>query len=109
MDGSIYQVLGTLPAATIDVNILTSKVPSDFVLEAQKFTRQHTGFSLQMRKTKEFHDRFVIVDRIKYFLLGASIKDAGGKGFTIVPLDDVNIIQFIINHADQVWTSATPL
>jgi site-specific recombinase XerD len=31
----------------------------------------------------------------------ASIKDAGGKGFTIVPLDDVNIIQSFCSVAPQ--------
>jgi hypothetical protein len=86
MDGSIYQVLGTLTPTTIEVKILTSKVPSDFALEGQKFGNQHPGHSLTLRKTRDFHDRFVIVDRSKLYLLGASIKDAGNKGFTIVPL-----------------------
>ena len=109
MDGSIYQVLGTLTPATMGVQILTSKVPTDFALEGQKFVRQHPGFTLQLRKTKDFHDRFVIVDRSRCYLLGASIKDAGNKGFTIVPLEEPAIIRLISNHADQVWTSATPL
>jgi hypothetical protein len=109
MDGSIYQVLGTLTPANMSIQILTSKVPSDFALEGQKFAKQHPGFTLHLRKTKDFHDRFVIIDRSKCYLLGASIKDAGNKGFTIVPLEEPALIQFIINHADQVWTSATQL
>jgi hypothetical protein len=109
MDGSIYQVLGTLTPATMVVQILTSKVPTDFALEGQKFVKQHPGFTLRLRKTKDFHDRFVIVDRSTCYLLGASIKDAGNKGFTIVPLEEPAIIQLISNHADQVWTSAAPL
>ncbi len=47
MDGSIYQVLGTLPATTMALKILTSKAPSDFALEGQKFVKQHSGFTLE--------------------------------------------------------------
>jgi hypothetical protein len=43
------------------------------------------------------------------YLLGASIKDAGNKGFTIVPLQEASIVRFILDHADPVWASATPL
>lgn len=109
MDGSIYQVLGTLAPAAIAVRILTSKCPSDFILENKKFMKQHSGFAVEVRTTKDFHDRFIILDQAKCYLLGASIKDAGNKGFTIVPLQEPSIVQFILTHANQVWTSATPL
>jgi hypothetical protein len=109
MDGSIYEMLGTLTPATLGIQLLTSKVPSDFALEGQKFVKQHAGFTLEIRRTQEFHDRFVIVDGAKCYLLGASIKDAGNKGFTIVPMEDVSIINLITSYANQVWASATPL
>jgi hypothetical protein len=109
MDGSIYQLLGTLTPATMTVRILTSKCPTDFSLETKKFAKQHPGFSVEVRTTKDFHDRFIFVDQTRCYLLGASIKDAGNKGFTIVPLQEPSIVRFILSHADQVWTSATPL
>jgi hypothetical protein len=88
MDGTIYQVLGTLISAKMTVKILTSKVSSDFVLEGRKFVKQHTQFCLEFRRTKDFHDRFIILDQTKCYLIGASIKDAGNKGFAIVELED---------------------
>ena len=109
MDASIYQVLGALSPAKMAVKILTSKVPADFVLEGQKFTKQHAAFTLELRKTKDFHDRFIILDQSKCYLLGASIKDAGNKGFTIVPLEDPSVVQFFLGYASQVWNAATPL
>jgi hypothetical protein len=109
MDGSIFQLLGTLTPATMVVNILTSKCPSDFSLETKKFTKQHTGVAVEVRTTKDFHDRFIILDQKRCYLLGASIKDAGNKGFTVVPLQEPSIVQFVLNHARQVWTSAKPL
>jgi hypothetical protein len=109
MDGSMYQLLGTLAPATMTVRILTSKYPADFSLETKKFAKQHTGFSIEVRTTKDFHDRFIFLDQTRCYLLGASIKDAGNKGFTVVPLQEASIVQFILAHANQVWTSATPL
>src|SRR6266851_4804009 len=62
MDTSIFQVLGTLSSAVLAVKLLTSKIPVDFGLEAQKFVKQHSGFSIEARRTKDFHDRFIILD-----------------------------------------------
>jgi len=108
-DGSIYQALGTLTATPMNVRILTSKHPADFALETKKFVKQHTGFAVEVRAARDFHDRFIILDQARCYLLGASIKDAGNKGFTIVPLQEPSIVQFILDHANQVWASATPL
>jgi hypothetical protein len=107
MDGSIYQALSTLPIMPMNVRILTSKHPADFALETKKFVKQHTGFTVEVRATRDFHDRFIILDRTRCYLLGASIKDAGNKGFTIVPLQEPSIVRFILDHADQVWAAAT--
>ncbi len=109
MDGSIYQALGTLTATPMNVRMLTSKHPADFALETKKFVKQHAGFTVEVRAARDFHDRFIMLDRTRCYLLGASIKDAGNKGFTVVPLQEPSIVRFILDHADQVWTSATPL
>jgi len=109
MDGSIYQVLGTLAHATLAARILTSRCPTDFGLENKKFMKQHSGLTVDVRTTKDFHDRFIILDQARCYLLGASMKDAGNKGFTIVPLQEPSIVQFILKHANEVWVSATPL
>jgi hypothetical protein len=109
MDGSIYQAFGTLTATPMNVRILTSKHPADFALETKKFTKQHSGFAVEIRTTKDFHDRFIFLDQTQCYLLGASLKDAGNKGFTVVPLQEQSIVRFILDHADQVWASAPPL
>jgi hypothetical protein len=109
IDSSIFQVLGTLSPSHVSVKVLTSKAPTDFSLEAQKFVKQHPGFTVEARKTKEFHDRFIILDQTACFLLGASIKDAGNKGFTVVPLSELSIVKSIIDYANQVWPTANSL
>ncbi len=83
MNSTIYKVLGTLAANSMALQILTSNIPTDFVLEGQKFVKQQSHYTLQIRTTKDFHDRFIVVDKARCYLLGASIKDAGNKSFTI--------------------------
>jgi len=109
MDGSIYQILGTLTATPMNVRILTSKHPADFALETKKFVKQHAGFAVEVRATRDFHDRFIFLDQSKCYLLGASIKDAGNKAFTVVTLQEPSILRFILNHASEVWAAATPI
>jgi hypothetical protein len=109
MDNSIFKVLATLSPGHLRVKLLTSKVPADFALEAQKFVKQHSGFPLEPRKTKDFHDRFIILDQAVCYLLGASIKDAGNKGFTVVQLSEHSIIKSVIDHANKAWSSANPI
>lgn len=85
------------------------KVPLDFALEGKTFSKQHSGMALEVRTAKDFHDRFIVIDDRQCFLLGASIKDAGSRGFTIVPLKDIPVVQFFLQHAEAVWTTAAPL
>jgi hypothetical protein len=109
MDSSIFQVLGALSPGHLRVKLLTSKAPADFALEAQKFVKQHSRFAVEPRRTKDFHDRFIILDQAVCYLLGASIKDAGNKGFTVVQLSELSIIKSVIDHANKAWSSANPV
>lgn len=44
--------------------------------------------TLTVKKTQVFHDRFIILDGITAYHIGASIKDAGKKCFGISLIDD---------------------
>ena len=52
--------------------------------------------TLEVRHTASFHDRFLILDGAEGYLIGASLKDAGKKGFAITKLEDSSIIESII-------------
>lgn len=108
LDGSIFQMLRSNQTVPLAVNLLSSKLPSDFALEARKFASQHSTISLEIRKTKEFHDRFIIINNSRCFHIGASIKDAGGKAFMISPVEDkANVDALILQHR-QSWDAGTP-
>ncbi len=88
LDSTIFTMLATMSAPTLAVMLLTAKVPSDFALEGGKFLKQFSNFSIEARKTADFHDRFIIADNHRCWHIGASIKDAGGKTFMISELED---------------------
>jgi hypothetical protein len=54
--------------------------------------------SLDVRYTKAFHDRFLILDNSTAYHIGASIKDAGKKCFAINMIEDMGIITDILNR-----------
>ena len=57
--------------------------------DAAKFNKQHGGLTITVRKN--FHDRFLIIDDKTLYLIGASLKDLGGKCFAFTKLDSAEI------------------
>lgn len=109
IDSSILKMLSTVPSGKLQVKFLSYNLPKDFTLEAKKFLLQHADFAIEIRTTKEFHDRFVILDEIHCYHIGASIKDAGSKAFMISRIEDPTNIDGLIKQADQTWNLATPI
>ena len=69
----------------VTVEIVTSRKgnkisPSDIAM----FNRQYGGLSV--RTSKNFHDRFLIIDDKVLYLIGASLKDLGWKCFAFTKL-----------------------
>ena len=57
---------------------------------------------LEMKYTKKFHDRFLIVDNTYGYHIGASIKDAGKKCFGINLIQETGLIRDILHRLDLV-------
>lgn len=109
VDASIFQMIKAIPSVTLSVKLLSTKVPPDFKLEAEKFLKQHSNIILETRMTKEFHDRFIIIDETECYHLGASIKDAGGKAFMISLLEDSRNVTALLSQHKESWDRATIL
>ena len=56
--------------------------------------------SLEVRYTKVFHDRFLILDKKNAYHIGASLKDAGKKCFGITLLEDEGIVRDILQRLE---------
>ena len=88
MDSSIFTILKTIASKPIKVSLLTYNIPSDFIHEARMFLSQCGNFTIEIWKTREFHDRFIVLDDSKCWHIGSSIKDAGNKAFMISKFED---------------------
>ncbi len=109
VDGSILTLLRSEGQAVKSIRILTHKCPDDFGLETTKFHAQFPQSEIEVRKTKEFHDRFVIVDGESCWHIGASIKDAGVKAFMINQVEDQRVRGAVLSQFEESWKSASPI
>lgn len=55
---------------------------------------------LEVRYTKVFHDRFLILDKKNVYHIGASLKDAGKKCFGISLIEDDGIVRDILQRLE---------
>lgn len=78
-----------------DVVIATAGKGSLSAKDITKFNAQYP--KLSVKTTKDFHDRFLILDKIEVYHIGASIKDTGKKSFGITKIEDKDLINGIVN------------
>jgi len=77
-------------AKGVSVEIVASRrgnkiSPSDIAM----FNKQYGGLSVRI--SKNFHDRFLIIDDKELYLIGASLKDLGWKCLAFTKLDAAEI------------------
>lgn len=89
IDDSILKML-TKKHKNVEVVILTSNKSNIQKLDIQKFNKEYP--ILEVAKTEIFHDRFIIIDNVELYHLGASIKDLGKKCFAISRMEDMEYI-----------------
>jgi len=87
-DKTLFQHLSARAAQPLSVNILSWQYASAVAAEAKAFTAQHSGWNIVVRQTKDFHDRFVIVDGSACVHIGASINAAGKTAFMLSRVED---------------------
>lgn len=64
----------------IKFTIYTQNISKELQLDIQKYNKQYSN--LEVKITKNFHDRFLICDKTVYHF-GASFKDLGNKIFAV--------------------------
>lgn len=63
---------------------------------------QFSGWVIEVRQAKDFHDRFVVLD-------GASINSAGKTAFMISPIEDLANRDTLLAQIDSSWMAASQL
>ena len=108
LDGTIFELLKTVADAINSFRLLTYKISPDFQLEANKFVSQY-NVSLEVRQSKDFHDRFVILDNHECWHIGASIKDAGAKAFMLSRVEDERNRNALVTQLLDALQNASPV
>lgn len=81
----------------VDVMIVTSGKGNLTEKDIAKFNSQYPKLTVKI--SKDFHDRFLIIDRKEVYHIGASIKDAGKKSFGITKLEVEELTKSLLDKA----------
>lgn len=81
----------------VDVVIVTAGKGNLSAKDITKFNAQYP--KLSVKTTKDFHDRFLILDKTEVYHIGASIKDVGKKSFGITKIEDKDLVMSLTNKA----------
>lgn len=105
VDGSLWSLLTNVPPSS-QIRVLTAQMKGDFALEGKKFVAQH-GCKVEVRTTRTYHDRFILVDGAKCWHLGASIKDAGNKASVLSEFLSPSIVSAVLTDVESAWNAGT--
>lgn len=77
----------------IKIQIYTATISKQFQLDINKYNQQYSN--LEVKITKNFHDRFMILDSKDVYHIGASLKDLGNKifAFSKISIDCNDILK----------------
>jgi hypothetical protein len=84
------------------VKILTKKITPALNVLISDFNIQYSN-TLEVRTTSAFHDRFIIVDKTEIFHFGASLKDAGSRGFMYSLIEEESLTNSILRAFESEW------
>ena len=92
IDDTIFTLCCKYP--NINFKIYTHAINKQLKLDYEKYKKQYKNVDLQ--ETKNFHDRFLVIDSGEIYHLGASLKDLGNKIFAFSKLNvDINSFEFL--------------
>ena len=100
IDGYVDVVtLNIMAKKKVGVTVFVYTLPNTVLTkqDIHNFNAQYPN--LDVKHTTVFHDRFLVLDGIKAYHIGASIKDAGKKCFAINKIEDVGVVKDIIHKA----------
>ena len=82
----------------VAITVYTLKRTKLTKTDVRNFNAQYP--TLEVKYTKVFHDRFLIIDQTTAYHVGASLKDAGKKCFGINLIQDKGIIRDILQRLE---------
>lgn len=108
-DGTVFHMLAARSPVGLTVRLLCGRSGPAVAAEGQRFMQQHTGVTLEVRQSRDFHDRFVVIDDQSCVHVGASIKDAGNTAFMVSRVEDPDNLAALLAALAASWAAGTKL
>ncbi|MFJ7663889.1 phospholipase D-like domain-containing protein [Lysinibacillus sp. NPDC097162] len=105
-DNIVYQLLNDINSE-LQIQMLTENIFGDASVVYNKMKKERG--KVEIKISKKNHDRFVIIDENKVFLLGGSINSIGDKASMIIPIEASKIKEQIKQHFKNQWNDAIEL
>ncbi len=106
-DGRAFDAYLTAAPSGISVYLLADRYASDVANYVTNHRAQYKS-AIELRTSKELHDRLVLIDKDSAWIMGGSIKDAGKKATYLIPLASPIATAKTAIYAD-IWNRATPI
>jgi hypothetical protein len=90
VDETILTIFSKVP--NIQITIYTKTITKQLKLDLQKYNEQYKNVTI--KEFKDSHDRFLIIDEVEVYHIGASLKDLGKKWFAFSKFD-VGVVEML--------------
>lgn len=102
VDGTTLKMLSS-KKEKVSIKLLTNPkaISESFEILVEKFNKQYKG--LEVKTSKSFHDRFLIIDSLNFYQTGSSIKDLGNLTFSFVKLKEKFITDALVHKFELEW------
>jgi sugar-specific transcriptional regulator TrmB len=88
----------------VKIKILTKtkSASAAFTILVGEYNKQY-GNTLEVKASEAFHDRFLILDQYEFYHIGASMKDAGNRGFMFSRIEEPFLQKNLISEFTKEW------
>jgi hypothetical protein len=108
-DHTLFDLLAGRPMTGLLVEVLCSKWATEVAAAAKRFVAQYPGGIVEVRRSKDFHDRFVVLDNTACIHIGTSINHAGRTAFMVSRLEDETNRSALLAAVEEAWSAGTPV
>ncbi|MFC7300296.1 hypothetical protein [Cognatiluteimonas weifangensis] len=105
MDAQVFDAYLSNCRPGVAVRLLASRYAVSVAAASVAFRQQHNA-NLEVRSTREIHDRLIIVDQLHCWVLGASIKDAADRKPTYLAPLPTELVAAKVALYEGVWANA---
>ncbi len=104
IDGVTLKLLSS-KKESVSVQVLTDprSISEQLEVLVDKFNLQYKN--LTVGTSKSFHDRFLIIDDINFYQIGASMKDLGQKTFSFIKLKEASMTNALMEKFQAEWNT----